>query len=222
VWLRSFLVPSRCVVCGCSGTDLCGVCSNALRRVGDVSCARCGAPTLLVVARCRECAGRRLGFAQARAAIVYDARAKRLVRAWKEQGVRRLAPHALALVLAEVPRPRADAVVPLPPDGERGLRRGRHPAQQLAALLAEAWRLPAEESLVRTPSVLRQRGLSVTERRRNVRGVFAVQEEPPRRVVLVDDVYTTGATVDAAARALRHAGSAHVEVVTLARVERLR
>ena len=184
-------------------------------------CARCGAPTLLVVARCRECAGRRLAFAQARAAILYDERARRLVRAWKERGVRLLAPHAAVLVVEAVARPRVDALAALPADGILGLRRGRHPAEQLAALLSRAWELPLDTSLARQASRHRQRGLSVAERRRNVREAFVVRGSPPASVALVDDVYTTGATVDAAARALRRSGTRRVEVITLARVERL-
>jgi ComF family protein len=190
--------------------------------VGPFRCARCGAPTLLAVTRCRECAGRRLAFAQAQAAILYDARARALVRAWKEHGLRRLAPLAAELVLEAVSRPGADALAPVPPDAERGLRRGRHPSEQLAALLADAWQLPLDDSLRRVGALRRQRGLSVGERRRNVRDAFDARASPAQRIALVDDVYTTGATVDAAARALRRAGARHVEVVTLARVERLR
>jgi ComF family protein len=190
-------------------------------RIGSVQCARCGAPTVVPVARCRECSGRRLAFAQARAAIVYDARARALVRAWKEHGVRRLASPAAQLVLAQLPRPQVDALAALPADSDRALRRGRHPAYQLAELLGEAWELPLDTSLVRVRPLPRQRGLTVADRRRNVRDAFAAASAPPRTIALVDDVFTTGATVDAAARALRRAGARRVDVVTLARVCRL-
>jgi ComF family protein len=184
-------------------------------------CTRCGAPTLLVVARCRECAGRRLAFASARAAILYDERARRLVRAWKERGARLVAPHAAELVVETVARPQVDALAALPADAERRLRRGRHPAEQLAELVSRAWDLPLDTSLRRQQSLQRQRGLTVAERRRNVREAFAVRGSPPGSIALVDDVYTTGATVDAAARVLRRSGARRVEVITLARVERL-
>jgi ComF family protein len=190
--------------------------------VGAIRCRRCGAPTLLEVARCRDCAGRRLAFAQARAAIVYDERAKALVRAWKEHGVRRIAPVAAELVLKAVARPEVDALAALPADGERGLRRGRHPAEQLAELLGRAWELPLDGSLARVATLQRQRGLSLAERRRNVRNAFVARGVPSGRIGLVDDVYTTGATVDAAARTLRRAGARRIEVITLARVQRLR
>jgi predicted amidophosphoribosyltransferase len=163
-----------------------------------------------------------LAFASARSAIVYDARAKAFVHAWKEHGVRRLAAIAAELVLECVEPPRVDALLALPADHDRSLRRGTHPAEQLAALLGAAWGLPSCRSLARAAGAGRQRGRSLEERRANVRGAFVASGIPPASVALVDDVLTTGATVDAAARALRRAGTRRVEVVTLARVERLR
>jgi len=218
LWLRSLLLPSSCVVCSSPGEELCAACAGSLTVVGTVRCARCGTPTVVPVERCRECAGRRLAFATARAAVVYDARARALVRAWKEHGVRRLARRAAELILEEVPRPDVSALAAIPADTARSLRRGRHPAEQLAELLARAWDIPLETTLTRVRSLPRQRGLTVVERRRNVRDAFAASSAPARKVALVDDVYTTGATADAAARALRRGGTRGVEVITLARV----
>jgi ComF family protein len=177
---------------------------------------------VIPVERCRECAGRWLAFGRARAAVVYDPQARRLVHAWKERGARRLADAAAALVLEDVPRPDAEGVVALPGDRARSLQRGTHPAEQLARRLAAAWGLPVVAPLERSAGRPRQRGSSLAERRRNVRDAFTARATAPQRLVLVDDVYTTGATADAAARTLRRAGASHVEVVTLARVRRLR
>jgi predicted amidophosphoribosyltransferase len=77
------------------------------------------------------------------------------------------------------------------------------------------------ELLRRARRVRPQRGLSSAERRRNISGAFAARA-PPRSVLVVDDVYTTGATANAAASALRAAGARRVEIVTFARVIRLR
>jgi predicted amidophosphoribosyltransferase len=172
------------------------------------------------VRRCAECSGRRLAFATARAAIVYDARAKRFVHSWKERGLRTLSREAAGLVAETLARPDVAAISFVPADGDRALRRGHRPAESLARELGAIWRLPVETLVRRVRSVERQRGLGLDERRRNVRGAFAPARASPRRVCLVDDVYTSGATAGAAATALRKGGARRVEVVTLARAVR--
>ena len=185
-------------------------------------CARCGCPTAWPVPRCSECDGRRLAFAQARAAVAYDESVRRIVAAWKERGLRRLAPWAADVVVDVVPRPPADSLAFVPPDADRRLRRGHHAAEALAHELGRRWELPVERVLRRTRRARPQRGLDHVERRRNVRGAFAASGRAPRSVVLVDDVYTTGATANAAASALRREGTRRVDVVTFARAIRHR
>ncbi len=183
-------------------------------------CARCGAPTAWPVSRCRECAGRRLGFASARGAVEYDDAVRRLVGGWKERGLRRIAAEAASLVADVVPRPSVGVLSFVPPDGDRSLRRGHHPAERLARELARRWELPVEPLLGRVGAARRQRGLTLAERRRNVRGAFSATGAVPSSVCLVDDVYTSGATANAAAQALRKAGATRVEVVCFARAVR--
>lgn len=171
--------------------------------------------------RCVECSGRRLAFDSARAAVPYAAPARALVRAWKEHGLRLVATLAAELVVERVPRPAADVITYIPPDGDRSIKRGHQPARALAEALGERWAVPVASLLVRARPTAQQTGLSRAERRRNVRDAFrAAPRIVPPAVVLVDDVYTTGATVDAAARALRRAGADRVEVVTFARALR--
>jgi len=212
------LLPQRCVVCGSSGRQLCAGCREELPRLGPPLCARCGAPTAWPVDRCRECAGRRLAFATARAAVGYDEAARRLVHAWKERGLRRLAAEAAQLVAERLPPPEAEALAFVPSDRGRRLERGHNPAERLALELAEAWELPCLQLLERTRGG-RQRGSSAAERR-TVRGAFRATGAAPRRVAVIDDVYTTGATANAAASALRKAGARRVEVVAFARALR--
>jgi predicted amidophosphoribosyltransferase len=121
-----------------------------------------------------------------------------------------------------VPQPAADVITYIPPDPERLLRRGHHPAERLAAELARSWQAEAAALLVRREGSgqTRQTALPRSERSRNVRGAFVAVTRPPGRVLLVDDVYTTGATVSAAATALRQAGARRVDVVTFARTVR--
>jgi predicted amidophosphoribosyltransferase len=186
------LLPQRCLVCSRPGRQVCEDCTSGLRRIAQPLCERCGAPTAWPVRRCAECAGRRLAFGQARAAVAYVDPVPSIVRAWKERG-----------------------------DPDRRLKRG-HAAERLAAELEVRWSLPCEPLLRRTRGSARQRGLGQAERRRNVAGAFLVRARVPPHVVLVDDVYTTGATAAAAAAALRKGGARRVEVATFARTIRVR
>jgi competence protein ComFC len=201
---------------------LCARCRSALRRLSGPCCARCGAPTAWPVERCRECSGRRLSFASARAAVAYGGPAPPFVHGWKERGLRRAAEHAADIVVSCLEPPAAaDLVTAVPADGERQLRRGYHPAARLARALAGRWQLPVADVLRRPHAAPRQAGLGLVERRRNVIGAFEpVQTGLPATVLLVDDVYTTGATASAAAAALRAGGAGTVLVVTFARTVR--
>ena len=220
--MLDLLLPQRCVVCSCPGVQVCESCRAGLTRVQAPLCERCGAPTAWPVARCAECSGRRLAFASARAAVAYDEAVRALVGAWKEHGLRRLASLAAELVLEQLDRPGAPVLVPVPADPDRRLKRIHHPAGQLADELARRWALASEPLLRRRRPGARQRGLSNAERRANVRDAFEATGRARSRVVLIDDVYTTGATVNAAASALRKAGARQVDVVTFARTIRIR
>jgi ComF family protein len=216
--MLDLLLPQRCVVCERGGSQLCAECRDELRRLEPPLCDRCGAPTAWPVERCRECAGRRIAFATARAAVAYDEAARQLVHAWKERGLRRLAAEAAALVAQQLPPPEVDALTFVPSDRTRRRERGHNPAERLAQELAVRWELPCLPLLARTRSG-RQRGSSAEERR-SVRGSFRGTADSPRRIALVDDVYTTGATASAASTALRAAGARRVEVVAFARTLR--
>jgi predicted amidophosphoribosyltransferase len=216
------LLPRRCLVCGTSGAQLCSSCRDGLPVIAPPLCELCGAPTAWPVRRCRECAGRRLAFGCARAAAPYDDAVRRLVAAWKERGLRRLAEDAAGVIAERVPRPEAAALTFVPADAARRAERGHHPAERLAHALAVHWQLPCEALLLRSGTARRQRGLSLADRRRNAAGAFAARHPVSDTLVLVDDVYTSGATVSAAAAALRAAGAQRVDVVTFARTIRLR
>jgi predicted amidophosphoribosyltransferase len=214
------LLPQRCLVCGAGGAQLCADCRARLPLLEPPLCARCGAPTAWPVARCRECAGRRLAFATARAAVAYDDGVRRLVVGWKERGLRRLAEAAAEVVGERLPRPAVAVVTFVPADEGRRTHRGHHPAERLARALAAGWELPCEPLLERARTAPRQRGLPLAARRRNVSGAFRAVMSVSGTALLVDDVYTSGATVAAAASALRAAGARRVDVVTFARAIR--
>jgi len=218
--ILNLLLPAKCVVCASGGEQLCTGCRESLPLLLPPLCERCGAPTAWPVARCRECSGRRLAFASARAAVEYEGSVRRFVSAWKERGLRRLAAEAAELVVSAVPPPRVAMLTFVPPDRERVLLRGHHPAERLAFELAARWDLPVRPLLAWTRAIPHQRGLSLADRRRNVAGAFAPAAMAPSRIGLVDDVYTSGATAAVAASALRRGGAGRVDVITFARVVR--
>jgi predicted amidophosphoribosyltransferase len=218
--LLDLLVPRRCAACGRLGATLCARCLGLVVYLRGPGCARCGAPTAWPVERCLECSGRRLAFASARAAVAYHGPVRPLVAAWKERGLRALASEAADVIANTLERPGVDALAFVPPDGDRSVKRGHHPAERLAGELGDRWELPVLSLLGRTRTARPQRGLTLAERRRNVAGAFLAASRVPGRVGLVDDVYTTGATASAASSALRGAGARRVDVVTFARTVR--
>ena len=151
---------------------------------------------------------------------MYDDGARAFVRSWKERGRRDLAATAAQLVVAIVPRPPVDLITAVPTDNDRGLSRGHSTAAALASELATAWSIPLQSPLRRRPGVKRQRDLPRTKRRGNVARAFFTRGQITGRVLLVDDVYTTGSTATACATELRRAGAGRVDVVCFVRAVR--
>ncbi|MEX2464324.1 MAG: hypothetical protein WD428_00455, partial [Gaiellaceae bacterium] len=108
----------------------------------------------------------------------------------------------------------------VPGDRERTLWRGANTAEALADSLGPLWEMPVLPLLERAGRTPRQRGLARGARRANVRKAFSAATAAPAGVAVIDDVYTTGATVSAAATELRRAGAREIHVVTFARAVR--
>src|SRR6476619_7276845 len=125
------VLPRRCGVCGRIGAALCDGCEARLVRCSPPWCDRCGAPGPWPVRRCAECSGRRLAFASARAALVYEDGARALVSSWKERGRRDLARAGAALIVESLAAPAAEVLTFVPADRDRGLSRGHAPAVEL-------------------------------------------------------------------------------------------
>ncbi|MGE5619376.1 MAG: ComF family protein [Sphingomonadaceae bacterium] len=220
-WLLGLLFPSRCVGCGLRGVDICSRCLSAIRPLDPASCPRCGTPSRLG-GLCPACRGYEGPLAGIRAACVYDGVARKAIHSFKYRHRRMLAGPLARLVEEELRRRplHLDLLVPVPLHPRRLAERGYNQSALLAAHLGERLSVPVAEPLERSRETTAQAGLKAASRRANVRGAFrcaAPIDLSGRRIGIVDDVCTTGATLEECARALREAGCASAWGVVVAR-----
>ena len=177
-------------------------------------CSAPGVPTQV----CAACYREPPAFAELAAPFLYDGLARELVLSLKYHGHRHLGPLLGEAAVVVAPQG-ADGVVPVPLHPRRQAERGFNQSALIATTVAERLGVPLlEGALSRTRETPPQAGLNAAERKVNVRGAFAAPARlEGRTLLLVDDVCTTGATIDACARALRRAGAARVLAVTATR-----
>lgn len=236
VLLRSLLdaaLPPRCPSCGSlveRQGSLCPPCWAKLRFITGSACQRCAvpvphAPGGAIV--CPACILEPPLYGRARAALRYDTASAPMILAMKHRGKLQAVESFggwMALAGAELFQG-ADGLVPVPLHRWRMLRRGFNQSSLLARAVGRRAALPTlDRALVRLRATRSQQGLRSEERVRNMAGgSFAVPDRQwslvaGRRLILVDDVLTTGSTLAACAAALRRAGAANVDVMVLARV----
>lgn len=228
------LLPPRCLGCGAiapSDGALCGACWGGLSFIERPWCACCGLPFEFDIedgALCGGCAAGPPAFDAARAVLRYDDASRPLILSFKHGDRMQAGRHFggwMARAGAEL-APDADLVAPVPLHWRRLAARRYNQSAELARGVAAAAGIGlCVDLLRRTQATPSQGGLTRRARRLNVRGAFAVapRRRPAirdARILLVDDVMTTGATVEAAARTLKRAGASRVDVLVLARVVR--
>jgi ComF family protein len=215
--ILALLAPPACVSCRApvgAGERLCPSCTRVLPWLRR-ACPRCALPSH----RGRPCPASGAAFLRAWAPMAYEGVARDLVAALKFRAALPVANLMAAHMAANLPAElREDVtIVPVPTVGVRRRRRGFDPAGVLAAALARRLDWPLVACLDRRDRAARQVGTGRRARRAPGRLAFATRAPPPRRVVLVDDVHTTGATLDAAARALAAEGAIVLAALSYAR-----
>lgn len=229
----ALVLPPRCPSCGVivDGDDrLCTACWRELRFITRPCCAACGIPFAHDAgedALCGACLGDRPLFSAARAAVAYDAVARRMLMRLKHGGrthVARLMGQQIRRLEPDWLRDHGSLIVPVPLARWRLWARGYNQALLIARSLAAGSQVPVRPDLLhRVRETARSGGLSRKDRARNVKGAFRVPARhrasvKGRTVLLVDDVYTSGATANACAAALLKAGAREVRLLSWARV----
>ncbi len=229
--VRDALWPPHCIGCGTTvegQPGLCPACWKNLTFIGPPQCVRCGLPFPYEVAEnavCAACAAEPPAYARGRAAVLYDDASRRLILGFKH-GDRLDAAGVFSGWLALAARDlisSADLIVPVPLHWLRLAKRRYNQAAILARRLAQQTHIAYEPGLlVRRRRTAPLGHKSRSDRRRAVKGAFAVADGARarldgRRVLLIDDVLTSGATAEECAKVLKMAGATAVDVAALAR-----
>lgn len=225
--LEQLFLAAECLLCHALLADrdtnrlVCPLCRHRWRPVRPPWCERCGQPEPHF-GPCRLCATWPAALTVVRSAVWLSDGAREAVHALKYGGLPRIADDlAAAITGVRLPTDEASVLVPIPLAPKRLRQRGYNQSEALARALARLWRLPVVDVLVRSRETATQTALTPETRLANVAGAFSPGHGPgvsrDSNYILVDDVFTTGATLAEAARALEQAGARRVYGVTFGR-----
>ena len=220
------IFPRICPVCNDivnkRGYDICPGCARKLTYVGDAYCMRCGKPVGDDEEYCHDCAKGDHVYDEGRAALVYDEYMSKSIYRFKYNGKREFAGFYGRIMyerLAGMIRSwKIDVIVPVPVHISKLRKRGYNQAYLLAKELSKRLKIPVNDRLVlRSAATAVQKELGAKERQNNLKKAFNVTQNVVEldTVLIVDDIYTTGATIDAVARCLKGAGVKNVYFVSL-------
>lgn len=216
--LAGLLFPRRCPVCHEAveerGELACGICRTRLSYVHEPSCRKCGKPLLADEQEyCGDCRRKKHHYRQGRAPFLYDKVMRESIARYKYGGRKEYAAFYAEEILRRYAKEmrfwNAEALIPIPLHASRRRKRGYNQAELLARELSRRCGIPTDAKvLFRRKKTKAQKSLDDKERLANLRGAFSVGKNkvPYKTVILVDDIYTTGSTIDEAAGVLRENG----------------
>jgi ComF family protein len=219
--LLDLLYPSRCVNCHRMGEPLCSICLSSIRFVSPPCCPRCSRPLMIEGEPCLQCRTFPLHLVQIRAVAYHEGAMREAIHAFKYRHRTELAAPLTVLLQENLERSaiNLDIITAVPLHPRRQVERGYNQADLLTKLLAHNVGLPYVDGLRRIRPTKDQIGLDVAARHENMRAAF--EADPAsflgRRVLIVDDVCTTGATLDDCAVALASQGARSIYGLTVAR-----
>lgn len=218
--LRSSLLPASCLLCGADSKDqlLCPECANDLPRLPNNRCPQCSEQTTHGE-RCGACLKDPPAFARSFACFRYEFPVDRIIHAFKYGHQLAVANWAAEIITRQITNNIYDLLIPMPLHPDRLRERGFNQSAEIARRIAHKIGCPlGMESLSRCRATPPQAELPMKERTRNVRGAFECSNDlSGKRVLLIDDVMTTSATLREASRIIKLHGAAQIEVAVLAR-----
>jgi len=226
--LLQLFFPLRCPVCdeivAPVGQGICPGCARRLRRIVSPWCMRCGKKLREEAEYCEECRGRKRSCERGRALYEYTSAAQAIYR-FKYAGRQEYAEYfgeQMAVWLEEfIRQAEPDGLIPIPLHKSRKRRRGYNQAELLARVIGDRLKIPVYCGVLkRVKKTVPLKELNAAERQNNLKKAFNVAQNDVKSKVfiIVDDIYTTGSTVEEAARALKEAGAERIYFVALAAV----
>lgn len=224
--LTDLLYPPRCPLCGDILTGRQTACSDCLKKeqpIREPRCKKCGKALRKEEQEyCEDCEKRKHLYTEGRGIFPYQGGMKKALLDLKYQGKRENAlflGRALAnLGRKDVLRWRPEVVIPVPVHRKRRKERGYNQAELLARICAEAWGIPMDsQAVVRTHRTKAQKNLDPKERRKNLASAFGAGKSRKnyKNILIIDDIYTTGSTLDEVSRVLLKQGAEHIYFLTV-------
>lgn len=230
-WLMQLLFPKTCPICEDilpKKTEICESCRKKLQYIREPKCKKCGKPFetadegQMIREYCADCVKRRHFYDRGMAVFCYNEEIKESIYRFKYHNQRTYADFYGQEICnrygREIRRMGIEALIPVPISVEKQRKRGFNQAELIAKVVGEQLNIPVETQLiVRIKNTIPQKELNQEERRKNLNNAFQITENRVKykKIMLVDDIYTTGSTIDACAIPLRKAGIEEVSFVSL-------